>query len=94
VIDWTGPAKDQLNQAYEYIASAKSEEVAVRIVSQIISTVQQLDAFPLLGRTGRIRGTRELVIATTPFVAAYTIEQDRIVILALLHGTHKWPEVF
>jgi len=94
VIHWTGPARNQLNQAYEHIASAKSEEVSARIVAQIISSVQQLDSFPMLGRPGRVRGTRELVISSTPYLAAYEIQKARINILALYHGAQQWPEVF
>jgi plasmid stabilization system protein ParE len=33
------------------------------------------------------------VIANTPFIAAYAIEQARIVILAIYHGAQRWPEV-
>ena len=94
MIDWTGPAIRQLNQAYDYIASAKSQEVAARIAAQIIGNVQQLDTFPMLGRPGRVKGTRELVIVNTPFIAVYTVEKDRIVLLAIYHGAQRWPEVF
>jgi toxin ParE1/3/4 len=46
------------------------------------------------GRPGRVPGTRELVISNFPFVAAYSIEKERIVILAIYHGAQQWPEVF
>ena len=46
------------------------------------------------GRSGRVPDTRELVISDTPFIAAYTIDQDRIVVLAIYHGAQQWPEVF
>jgi plasmid stabilization system protein ParE len=49
---------------------------------QIATCVQQLAAFPMSGKTGRVPGTRELVIANTPFIAAYTIDKADIVILA------------
>ncbi len=94
MIEWTEQAVLQLNQAHDYIALSSSEEVAARIALQIVASVQQLAAFPMSGRTGRVPGTRELVISTTPFVAAYTIQEDRIVILALYHGAQKWPEAF
>jgi plasmid stabilization system protein ParE len=61
---------------------------------QIVTTVQQLEAFPMSGRVGRVRGTRELVVANTPFIAAHTIQKARIVILAVYHGAQRWPEVF
>ena len=94
MIEWTEQATRQLDQAYDYIALSNSEEVADRITMQIVTSVQQLDAFPMSGRSGRVRGTRELVISNTPFIAAYAIDHARIVILALYHGAQRWPEAF
>jgi addiction module RelE/StbE family toxin len=94
VIVWTEQAARQLDQAQEYVALSNSEQVAIRIAVRIAASVQQLATFPLLGRTGRVPGTRELVIPGTPFIVAYTVENDRIVILALYHGAQRWPEAF
>ena len=94
MIEWTEQATRQLDQAYDYIALSNSEDVAERIVQQVVSSVQQLAAFPTSGRAGRIPGTRELVIANTPFIVAYAIEKARIVILAVYHGAQRWPETF
>jgi toxin ParE1/3/4 len=94
MIEWTEQAIRQLDQAHEYITLSNSEEVAARITMPIVTSVQQLATFPMSGRPGRVPGTRELVIANTPFVVAYTIEQERIVILAVYHGAQPWPEVF
>jgi toxin ParE1/3/4 len=92
MIEWTEQATRQLDQAYDYIALSNSEEVADQITMQIVTSVQQLDAFPMSGRSGRVPGTRELVISNTPFIAAYAIDHARIVILALYHGAQRWPE--
>lgn len=94
MIEWTEQATRQLDQAHDYIALSNSEEVAARIALQIVNSVQQLAAFPMSGRPGRVPGTRELVIANTPFIAAYTVEKARIVILAIYHGAQQWPEAF
>jgi len=94
LIEWTEQATRQLDQAYDHIALSNSEEVADRIRSRIVDSVQQLANFPMSGRVGRVNGTRELVIATTPFIAAYAIDRHRIVILAIYHGAQKWPEKF
>ena len=94
MIEWTEQATRQLDQAHDYIALSNSEEVADRIAQQIVSSVQQLAAFPMSGRAGRVPGTRELVIPNAPFIAAYTIEKARIVILAVYHGAQRWPETF
>jgi toxin ParE1/3/4 len=92
MIEWTEQAVRQLDQAHDYIALTNSEEVASRVVMQIVSSVQQLATFPASGRAGRVRGTRELVISSTPFIAAYAIANGKIVILAVYHGAQQWPE--
>ncbi len=94
MIEWTEQAILQLDQAHDYSALSNSEEVGARITMRIVTSVQQLASFPLSGRPGRVPGTRELVISSTPFIAAYAIEGTRIVILAIYHGAQKWPETF
>lgn len=89
---WTDQAIQQLDQARDYIALSNSEEIADRVTMQIVANVDQLNSFPMSGRQGRVAGTRELVLSNTPFFAAYTIDRDRIAILALYHGAQRWPE--
>jgi plasmid stabilization system protein ParE len=45
----------------------------------------------MLGRTGRVTGSRELVISRTPYVAAYAVRGDAIIILHVFHGARLWP---
>ncbi|MBI1740314.1 MAG: type II toxin-antitoxin system RelE/ParE family toxin [Candidatus Koribacter versatilis] len=92
MIEWTEQAIRQLDHARDYITLSNSEEVADRIAMQIVASVQQLATFPMSGRPGRVTGTRELVISNTPFLAAYAIDKDGILILALYHGAQQWPE--
>jgi toxin ParE1/3/4 len=85
-IEWTEQALQQLDHTHDYVALSNSAEVAARITAQIVASIQQLTAFPMSGRSGRIPNTRELVISNTPFIAAYAIDRNRIVILAIYHG--------
>ena len=39
-------------------------------------------------------GTRELVIAGTPFIVAYRIEKKEVRIVAVLHAAREWPGEF
>jgi toxin ParE1/3/4 len=94
MIEWTEQAARQLDQAHDYIALSNSEEVAAQITRHIAASIQQLATFPVSGRLGRVRGTRELVISNSPFVVAYCIEKEYIVILAIYHGAQQWPEAF
>jgi toxin ParE1/3/4 len=94
VIKWTEQATQQLDQAHDYITLSNNKAVAARITMQIVTTVQQLPAFPMSGKVGRVLGTRELVISNTPFIAAYAIDKADIIILAIYHGAQQWPESF
>ena len=86
IIEWTEQAIRQLDQAHDYIALSNSEKVADRITTQIVNSVQHLARFPMSGRSGRVPGTRELVISNTPFIAAYVVDHERVVVLAVYHG--------
>jgi len=92
MIEWTEQAIRQLDQAHDYIALSNSKQVADEVVMRIVASVQQLDRFPLSGRAGRVAGTRELVIPRTPFIAAYAVTKNRVVILAVYHGAQRWPD--
>ena len=94
MIKWTEQATQQLDQAHDYITLSNNQAVAARITMQIVTAVQQLAAFPMSGRAGRVPGTRQLVISNTPFIAAYAIDKADIVVLAIYHGAQHWPESF
>jgi toxin ParE1/3/4 len=92
-VRWTTPAKEQFVSAFEYIAQ-ENRAAAARIADQIWESTQILSRHPMAGREGRVAGTRELVIAGTPFVVAYRIEKNEVRILAVLHAAREWPEGF
>jgi toxin ParE1/3/4 len=94
MIEWTEQAIRQLDYARDYIALSNSEDIADRIAMQIVKSVQQLAAFPMSGRSGRVAGTRELVVSNTSSIVAYAIERERVVVLAIYHGAQQWPEIF
>jgi plasmid stabilization system protein ParE len=61
---------------------------------EIVSQVSRLTDYPELGRRGRVQGTRELVIARTPFVVPYRVNRNDIIVLRVLHGARRWPRRF
>ena len=87
---WLRRALLDLEDAYSYVA-ADNPVAARRLVEQIEEGVVQLSRHPKLGRAGRVPGTRELVIAGTPFLVIYQLEADQTVILTVLHGARRWP---
>ena len=92
-IRWTRLAVEDLDQAYDYIA-ATNPAAARSVITRVESALKALEAHPLIGRTGRVEGTREMVISDTPFVVAYRIAKARVEILGVIHGARRWPENF
>jgi addiction module RelE/StbE family toxin len=92
-IQWSSTAVSDLEAIREYIAN-DSPAAARRVAKRIKEAVNRLSNFPLSGRSGRVPGTRELVIPGTSYIAAYTIEGSEVLIAAVLHGRQNWPESF
>ncbi|PIW88418.1 MAG: type II toxin-antitoxin system mRNA interferase toxin, RelE/StbE family, partial [Nitrospirae bacterium CG_4_8_14_3_um_filter_44_28] len=44
--------------------------------------------------TGRVEGTRELVISGLPYIIPYRVKNNTIEILRVLHAARKWPTKF
>jgi toxin ParE1/3/4 len=92
-IAWAAPARAQLADLYAYIAQS-SEGAADRQLGIILDATENLSGFPEIGRLGRRRGTRELVVPGTPYIVAYRIHLATIEILAVIHGARRWPSRF
>ena len=90
---WMPSAEKDLDQIELYIA-ADNPEAAAGVAERILEATAVLERFPAAGRTGRVGGTRELVVPGTPYIIAYTVQRGPIVILAVVHGSRTWPEEF
>jgi toxin ParE1/3/4 len=90
---WTAPARAQLVEAYTYI-SESSPQAAGNQIKLIVSAARNLSDFPEIGRVGRRRGTRELVISGTPYIVVYRIRLSSVRVLAVMHGAQRWPMRF
>lgn len=93
LIDWKERAEIEIGDVLEYIAQ-DSITAAYAVYEAIRNQVTLLGEYPELGRIGRVKGTRELVITATPYIVAYRIKMDRIEILRVLHGSRKWNKRF
>ena len=65
---------------FDYI-EADSPSAAAMVDDRIRLAVENLAEFPEMGRTGRVRGTRELVIPRTPYIAVYRFDRGALRIL-------------
>lgn len=91
IIRWLKTAIQNRFEQLDYIA-AESPAAAVRLDREIEQQTDRLARFPLMGREGRVIGTRELVIGRTPFIAVYRVKGKRIDIIRILHGAQQWPK--
>jgi toxin ParE1/3/4 len=90
---WTPKASKQLEAIYNYIAD-DSLPAAETLVEQIYAAIKVLEVYPECGRSGRIQGTRELVVTNSPYIVFYRIRRDSVHILAIIHGARKLPKRF
>ena len=88
---WTFKALTDLKPQLAYIA--KDDKSAARDMAiKIKVSCEALDEFPKVGRTGAVKGTRELIVPNTPYICVYRIVERRVEILRLLHTRMMWPE--
>jgi toxin ParE1/3/4 len=66
---------------------------AVQLDEEIERQADLLTTHTEMGRIGRKKGTRELVVQRTPFILIYRVrpKAKRIEILRVLHGAQLWP---
>ncbi|HEY7065375.1 MAG TPA: type II toxin-antitoxin system RelE/ParE family toxin [Chloroflexota bacterium] len=92
---WLEQAEADLRELSDYLLE-RSPGAALRTYEAIRESVAHLADHPGMGRPGRVAGTRELVIARTPYIVAYTVDQDlsSVIVLRVLHGAGRWPGEF
>ncbi len=89
-IRWTEGANNNLDHVAEYIAQ-DNPPAAIPTVNKIIETAQMLADYPTVGKRGRERVTRELVVASLPYIVIYTVQREELVIIRVLHTSMKYP---
>ena len=89
---WSPQAVEDLAALRAYIEGddpKAARKTAVRVVEAIETLIP---ANPKVGRPGRVPGTRELVIARTPYIVPYRLREGTIEILRVFHGARRWPD--
>jgi plasmid stabilization system protein ParE len=87
---WTPTALTQLEGIRRRIPADGTEQ-AGEFIESVRDAATLLLLFPRAGRPGRVRGTRTLVIAGTPYILVYAIVRDTVAILAILCGAQGHP---
>lgn len=89
---WLPRAIADRDAQLDYIAQ-DNPKAAIEQGDWIERQANQLIEHPKMGRPGRKKGTRELVISRTPFIAVYRVKQraKRIELIRVLHGSQQRP---
>lgn len=87
-VRWLRKALQNLEVIYEYVAK-DNLDAALQLVTKIRGAVRQLEDFPLMGRIGRVKETREIVVS--PYIMIYRVNGNFVEILRVLHSARKFP---
>ncbi|HEX2663162.1 MAG TPA: type II toxin-antitoxin system RelE/ParE family toxin [Candidatus Acidoferrum sp.] len=89
-IRWSPAAAEDLSRIFEYIRP-DNPPAAERVIRTIYESAGSLESFPYRGRVGRVDGTRELILASLPFVIVYRVLEDAVEVAAVIHSAQRWP---
>jgi len=89
-VEWAPLALADREAIFDFI-EATSPRTAATIDERIAAAVRRLSYFPGIGRPGRVRGTRELVVDGAHLVIAYRCDEESVAVLRVLHTSRRWP---
>jgi toxin ParE1/3/4 len=92
IVRWSPEAAADFAAIVDFIQK-QNPSAAERVARSIYHGIESLAAFPRQGRTGRERGTRELVFSPLPFIVVYRVTDDAVEIARVVHGSQRWPPV-
>lgn len=73
----------------DYI-SDDNPDAAQRLKGEIEAKAARLPEHPKLYRSGRVAGTREMVVLPN-YLVIYTESARAVTVLRVLHGAQQWP---
>ncbi len=76
---------------FDFIARDKPL-AAIDLDKRIKHTAEQLQTYPRLGKSGRVKGTRVLVIHPN-YLLMYRLIGDDVEVLRVKHAARQWPTV-
>jgi toxin ParE1/3/4 len=90
---WLKESTDDLKEIGHHIEK-DNPIAAYQVLVKIKASGDSLLHNPELGRVGRVKSTRELIVAGLPYILPYYIKKNQIRILAVMHASRKWPDTF
>ncbi len=90
---WVEAARADLDAEMSYL-SKEDEDMALKAYATIRNQVNLLAQFPNKGRSGRVFGTRELVIQHYSYIVPYRVKDNTIEILSVFHTKRQLPQTW
>jgi addiction module RelE/StbE family toxin len=87
---WTEEAANDLERIADYLL-LHAPDRASELIRRVYNAPDALLTFPNRGRPGKRADTRELVLAPLPYVVVYTVRDDGVFVVRILHGAQQWP---
>ncbi|MBD5607344.1 MAG: type II toxin-antitoxin system RelE/ParE family toxin [Desulfovibrio sp.] len=85
---WLESALDDLDATILWV-SCYDLDAALKLDEEVAQLVKRLEQFPLSGRAGRVKDTREAIVDN--YVMVYRVTERNIEILRFIHGARQYP---
>jgi len=91
-VEWSVGADRNLEEIEKFFVY-DNPALAAQTVLAILDTAEiMLNLFPLSGRPGRIKGTRELVLNNLPYIVIYSVE-SAVNIIRVFHTSQNFQAI-
>ncbi|RWD84602.1 type II toxin-antitoxin system RelE/ParE family toxin [Mesorhizobium sp.] len=87
-IRWTMRALRRLDEIGAHIEK-DNPEAAARVIARIVTAAEHLAEQPAMGR---IKATRELILADIPYFVPYRVNGETVEILTVMQAAQRWPQ--
>ena len=92
-ITWTASAWEDLDGITDFLlAESVAFEVVEEYAKRIFKAPEHLAMLPGAGKPGRMPHTREWLVKNTPYALIYTVRDDKVRILRVMHGSRQLPD--
>ena len=87
---WTPRALADLEEISDYLV-AVSPEAWEHLLERVERLADVLLDFALMGKSGLVPGTREFILAGTPYILVFQLKGNAVVILSVRDGRMRFP---
>ncbi len=91
MIRYADAADADLAHIKRYLTPRAGVTITSRVLNTILTSIDRLERSPMRGRSGRVAGTRELLITRYPYLVIYEVDGADVTIARIMHTRQQWP---